>query len=127
MGYTTFVLRDGEPISFEIDAIHGPQPVSKLGDAIEKSLKSVEKSLHTIRDFAEVIITEMRAGLASAGPDSVELTFGIKLSAELGGFVVAKAGGEAHYEVKLKWNSVRSTTVEEANARSGNNPDSPAD
>jgi hypothetical protein len=37
-------------------------------------------------------------------PDSVELTFGLKASAEVGGFLVfAKAGGEATFGLKLSW------------------------
>jgi hypothetical protein len=37
-------------------------------------------------------------------PDSVELTFGLKASAEVGSFLVfSKAGGEATFGLKLTW------------------------
>jgi len=36
-------------------------------------------------------------------PDEVEITFGLKASGELGSLVIAKAGVEANYSVKLTW------------------------
>jgi hypothetical protein len=44
----------------------------------------------------------VRSGLADR-PDEVEITFGLKASGELGSLVVAKAGVEASYSVKLTW------------------------
>jgi hypothetical protein len=35
-------------------------------------------------------------------PDSVEMTFGVKLDAQAGA-VIAKTGVQGHFEVKLTW------------------------
>ena|ERR1039457_619598 len=121
MRYKTLELPDGKTISFEIETAPGPQPVSKLGETIEAARKSVGKSFEAIREFTQMILAELRAGLESAAPDTVEITFGVKLSAELGNFIVAKAGAEAHYAVTLKWNSVASMPGEYDNAGSGSN------
>jgi hypothetical protein len=37
-----------------------------------------------------------------ARPDELEITFGLKVSGEAG-WIVAKAGTEANFEIKLKW------------------------
>lgn len=36
-------------------------------------------------------------------PEQVEITFGLKASGEVNGFVIAKAGAEANFNVKLTW------------------------
>ena len=123
MRYTSISLSDGKQVAFEMDAISGPQPVSKLGETIEDARDTITKSLQGIREFTEGLLNELRVGLAEAAPDNVKVTFGVKLSAELGGFLVAKAGGEAHYSVTLSWTTRPPHTAGNQNARTGSHSD----
>lgn len=63
-----------------------------------------DEAMATIRAAAE----SMAEGLIQlpSGPTQVELTFGVKLSTELGAFV-AKASGEANFTVKLAWSKAK--------------------
>ena len=36
-------------------------------------------------------------------PRETEITFGIKVSGEIGNFVIAKSSGEVNYHIKLVW------------------------
>src|SRR5262245_44417662 len=109
MTYKTITLPEGKTISFEVDIAPGPLPVSRLSDTVEDIRKTFGTSVDAIRDFAALIASELRSGLADSRPDGVEISFGIKLSAELSTFIVAKTGGEAHFAVTVKWNSASST------------------
>ena len=60
----------------------------------EQALESVKPN---IAGFVELIDSLAKK------PDSVELSFGIKVAGEVGLFSVAKASGEGNYALKLTW------------------------
>ena len=86
----------------ETEDLPGAQPVSALGERARQLLSGAESSLASIEELAGRITSKLGAALPD-GPSEIELTFGIKASAELNAFIVAKAQGEANYCVKLKW------------------------
>jgi hypothetical protein len=71
------------------------------GEVAERARETFEQAAENARKAAVVILEKVR-GLHSR-PDEVEITFGLKASGELGSLVVAKAGIEASYSVKLTW------------------------
>ena len=54
-----------------------------------------------IKPGADAIVTKLRG--MSAMPDGIEVTFGLKMSANAGAFIAA-SGVEANFTVVLKWN-----------------------
>jgi hypothetical protein len=73
-----------------------------LGDV--RGYIDFEAALATIKDAAESMGRSL-AELPSA-PSAVEITFGVKLSTQVGA-ILAKAGGEANFTIKLGWSKPR--------------------
>lgn len=73
------------------------------GEAADKAQASFEASFEQIRQSAEAIITKLSD--LSQKPDEVEINFGLRVSAELGQLVVAKAGSDSNYGITLRWRS----------------------
>jgi hypothetical protein len=59
-----------------------------------------KKAVDTIKDAAEQMGQQLAA--LPSNPSSVEITFGVKLSTQVGA-IIAKAGGEANFTIKLGW------------------------
>lgn len=78
-----------------IDAAVGDHGLAKIDfQAVMATVKGVAKDL-----------SKAMSGL-DLGPDSYEISFGVKLSADAG-VVFARAGGEASFEVKMAWEGRR--------------------
>jgi len=98
--YVEFTLPDGSTVVIESDeGESGVVKAGRLGDAAERARETFEQAVENARKSAVVIVDKLR----ESGPDEVEVTFGLKASGELGSLVVAKAGVEASYSVKLTW------------------------
>lgn len=97
-----FPLEDGSTMLVEIEEseLEGLERVSR-GDVIERAQQTLEKSLEKIRPAAQFVLEKLRA--LHDSPDEIEVQFGIKLNAASGA-VLAAAGIEANYLVRLKWN-----------------------
>lgn len=78
----------------------GPQVVSRGDQVVAKASETFEAALSGIRPIAEGIVAQT-AGLASA-PRTVEASFGIKLSGEMG-VLLASTTAEANIQIKLTW------------------------
>ncbi len=106
MPYMTFTLEDGTEVY--IEAMDAPKssasliPSSRGEEDTEKQAHSFEASLDGVRKMAGSLVKKMREGLADQ-PSEVEVTFGLKASGEVGGFLVARAAVDANYAVTLKW------------------------
>ena len=105
-----FTLEDGETILAEVeeptsDAI---APIARIPGHIAKAKETLEGALKkVIKPFAvgsSTIVSELRN--INEPADEIEVKFGVKLSGTMG--AVLTAGGEATYEVTLKWNSKKS-------------------
>ena len=68
-----------------------------------KAFQSFNEAVVAMRKNAGVLI----ASLEDLAPEEIEVSFGVKVGAEAGTpfFGLAKASGEASYEVKLTWKS----------------------
>ncbi|CAM5554460.1 MULTISPECIES: CU044_2847 family protein [Streptomyces] len=70
------------------------------GDGPAQATRTFEGALGGVRAAAESALRVLRDGTLQ--PDSVELEFGVKLSAETGA-VIAKGAAEGHLLVRLSW------------------------
>jgi hypothetical protein len=106
-----FSLENGETIIAEVEeptsdaiepiAIEPGQIVAKAKETLEVALKRVIKPLAV---GSSTIVSELRNMNEPA--DEIEVKFGVKLTGTIG--AVLTAGGEASYEVTLKWNHNKS-------------------
>jgi hypothetical protein len=98
-------LDDGSPVVFEVEP-HGrptgPSPVSRFSDTLEKAGDSLEQSLDSVKRLATSVVQKLRQSAPEA-PNEIQVSFGLKVVAELQAFAIAKASGEANYTVTLKW------------------------
>jgi hypothetical protein len=89
----TYQLDDSTTVSFEIDPTEGFRPAGpgqiagKVREAVAPAVEAAKEVLDRVKELA---------------PDEVEVKFGIKVG---GGaqWLVAKATGEASFEVTLTW------------------------
>lgn len=62
-----------------------------FGTAIKQAIQ------HNVQTFIEAVNS------LSEPPTEVEITFGLKVTGEVGNVAIGKAGGEVNYTVKLAW------------------------
>lgn len=97
-----FPLEDGGTVLVEVAEPErgGLVPASRGREVVAKAQQTLEHALEKLQPTAEAIISKLK-GL-SERPNEIEVQFGLKLSAEAGA-VLAAAGAEANYNVKLVW------------------------
>lgn len=95
-----FFTEDGMPIHVQVDNAGGGMAPVARGDELVVAAQTLEKALDSIRPAAEIVIDKLRS--LSQPPSSIEVVFGINLSATAGA-VIATAGVQANYQVKLTW------------------------
>lgn len=77
----------------------GPVPATRDGrPRMAEAAETLEHALTSVRRASQAVLTE----LGKAGPDEIEVEFGVTLSAEAGAFI-AKVASEAHLTVTLLW------------------------
>ncbi|MDG4863944.1 CU044_2847 family protein [Streptomyces sp. T-3] len=77
----------------------GPELISRANGP-DQARRTFESSLEGVRAAAESALRVFKGGQLK--PDTVELEFGVKLTAEAGA-VIAKTAVEGHLTVKLSW------------------------
>jgi len=98
-----FQVGDGETIFVEVEDVESAdiQPVSKKpGEIAAKAKKTFGEALDTLQPMIRDI--KARIDALNQPADEVEVKFSVKLSGEVGA-VLTKVGGEATYEITLKW------------------------
>ncbi len=95
-----FLTEDGMPIHVQVDNTGGGMAPVGRGDELIVAAQTLERALDSIRPAAEVIIDKLRS--LSQPPTNIEVVFGVNLSASAGA-VIAAAGVQANYQVKLTW------------------------
>ncbi|WP_405643887.1 CU044_2847 family protein [Streptomyces sp. NBC_00019] len=99
-GLMEFKTEGGALVVVEsVDGRPGARNISRGGGPVQAA-HTFEAALDGVRAAAESALRVFRDG--SLRPDSVELEFGVKLSAEAGA-VIAKGSAEGHLVVKLSW------------------------
>ena len=76
----------------------GLVPAGGVQEVVEKAKGTLESALKAVTPALKTVTKTMR----KLSPDEMEVEFGIVLSAEHG-VIVAKAAGELHFKVSLKW------------------------
>lgn len=101
-------LENGETAVVEVEEpkIEGVEPISrKPGEKFPEAQETLESVLkEVIKPFAigsSAIVSQLKEMDTSA--DEMEIKFGIVLSSTAGAFLTV--GGQASYEVTLKWNT----------------------
>ena len=97
-----FPLSDDNSILIEVDepATPGEEPVSRNGEMIVKAQKTFEQALANIDPMVRAI--KKKFDEMEDAADEVEVKFGVKLSGEVGAIITV--GGEASYEITMRWN-----------------------
>ena len=98
-----FDLGNDETILIEAEDVDsdGIEPVSKRpGEIAVQARQSFNDALNGIAPMVRAV--KRRVNACTDPADEVEVKFSLKLSGELGA-VLTKVGGEATYEITLKW------------------------
>ena len=89
----TYELDDQTKVRFEIEPTDEWRDVSS-----EKVLGKIREAVEPAVEGAKAVLDKVR----EAGPDEIEVKFGIKVSGDMNWFI-AKAATEANFEVTLTW------------------------
>lgn len=105
------VQNDDEVIKVEFAPVAGVRSVSiSPKDAVEKSQEALEHALTTMRAMAKKTAESIREIPLTERPNTIAVSFGLKLTAE-GGAVVAKAGVEAGINVTMTWQKTETAAI----------------
>jgi len=100
---TIQVADDDDVILVEFAPVAGVRSVSLTPkDTAEKSKEAIDDALKTMRKMAKKSVKAIREIPVTERPNTISVSFGLKLSAE-GGAVIAKAGVEAAINVTMTW------------------------
>jgi hypothetical protein len=102
--YVKFQLEDGTIIYIEsTDIPKGSSGLIPSGrDHVEQATTSFDKSVESIRKMSTTLVDNLRSGFTEQ-PEEVAISFGIKASADLSNLVISRGGGEANFNVSLRW------------------------
>jgi len=103
---TKITIDDNTPILVELWSGRGVADVSRVNEQelAQKSAEAFNNAMATIYSVAKRTATTVRSLKVIDQPDSVEMTFGLKLTSEANALIV-NAGVEAQIEVKLVWDN----------------------
>ena len=94
---------DDEVILVDLQPVAGIRSVSiDPKDVIEKSKEAIDHAMKSMQGMAKKTVRAIKKIPISERPHTVEVSFGLKLTAE-GNAVVAKAGMEAAINVTMTW------------------------
>jgi hypothetical protein len=84
----------GSPVAFEIAPVGGFVPAGSADELVGR----IKDAMGPVVEAARVVLDQVRA----AGPDHVEVKFGVKVTGTMN-WLVAKAASEGNFEVTLSW------------------------
>jgi hypothetical protein len=100
---TTRIEEEDEVILVELQPAAGVRAVSAGPNTIaEKSGEAINHAMKSMRAMAKKTVKAIKEIPVSERPHKVEVSFGLKLTAE-GNALVAKAGVEAAINVTMSW------------------------
>lgn len=92
-------LEGGGAILFEAaPELGGPVKAGRVTDAIRELPQTLQDSLVPVRETARTVLEQLR----QAGPDEVEVDFGVNLSSQAGA-VIIKGDTAVHLKVRMLW------------------------
>lgn len=77
------------------------------GDIIVKAKETLEDAFGHVLPVTQSIVEKLRT--IGHKPDEIEINFGVKLTTKAGA-VIACAGGEANFDVKVSWTGKKEET-----------------
>lgn len=83
--------------------------VQKQAGLEDEVTAKFDEAMDIVRQLATVFTTSINELADQFCPHETSLTFGLKVQAE-SNWVVAKAGGEANFQISLKWNPKKERT-----------------
>ncbi len=89
----SYALDDGTRVEFETEPVDGWREVGA-----EEVIGRISEAVTPLIEAATTILERLKA----AAPESVEVSFGVKVSGTAN-WVIAKAATEGNFEVKLTW------------------------
>ncbi|WP_330286780.1 CU044_2847 family protein [Streptomyces sp. NBC_00576] len=96
-------MENGGSILFESPEFSdGPVKAGRIGEAVRELPSSLREALGPVTDMAREAMEQVR----SAGPDEVEIEFGVDLAAEAGAVITRTSAG-CHLRVTVKWSRER--------------------
>lgn len=119
-GLVEFKTFDGTPVVVETAEDESGSRLVARDDGTVQAARTFEGSLEGVRAAAESALRVFRDG--SLRPDSVEIEFGVKLTAEAGA-LIAKSAVEGHLVVKLSWSPGSSGASESSSGPSDSSPE----
>jgi 1-deoxy-D-xylulose 5-phosphate reductoisomerase len=107
-------IRIGETeLLVETTTVGGTEPTSRLRDATERAVDAFMQAQIAIVDIACATMQSIeRMSALAARPDSLEVEFALKFSAQ-GNVIVASGSGEAALKVKLRYGGPTQNQSEE--------------
>jgi hypothetical protein len=94
-----YELDDGSTVTFEADdATRGIVPAARGQEEVVRATETFEQALERIKPA----VNTLRTYLDGLSANEVQVTFGLKVSAEAG-MIIASGAVEANYAVTLKW------------------------
>lgn len=92
-------LDGGGAILFEATAEpEGPVKAGRVSEAVRELPQTLQASLAPVRETAQTVLEQLR----QAGPDEVEVEFGVNLSAKAGA-VITNGEAAVHLKVRVLW------------------------
>ncbi|MEU0970796.1 CU044_2847 family protein [Streptomyces sp. NPDC005917] len=98
-------LEGGGTVLFEAaPEVDGPVKAGRVREAIRELPQTLQDALAPVRETARTVVDQLR----QAGPDEVEVEFGVNLSAQAGA-VITKGEAAVHLKVRVLWHSGESS------------------
>lgn len=99
-GIARMPLKGGGSVLIEssVPTADGPVKVGRLNDAIHDLPTNLQTVLGPITETARAVLSQLR----KAGPDEVEVEFGVDLATEAGA-VITKTAASCHLKVTMLW------------------------
>ncbi|MFD7283738.1 CU044_2847 family protein [Streptomyces sp. NPDC059862] len=92
-------LEGGGAVLFEtVPEFEGPVKAGRVADAVRELPQTLQQALGPVRDAARATLDQLR----QAGPDEIEVEFGLDLSAQAGA-VITRGESAVHMKVRVLW------------------------
>ena len=97
-----YELDDGTRVLIEVEE-RDTGPVTRGGrggDLIKQADGTLQQALSRIGPVTAAAFAQLRD--MAEPPDEIDIEFGVKLSADVGA-IIARTGGEANFQISLRW------------------------
>ena len=120
--YIQFTSADGNSLLVEVDEgeISSQQGIQKAGlremagKSVAVAQTSFENAVQQAMRYNAQVFLQSVISLPIL-PSEAEITFGLKITGEIGNVAVGKAGGETNYTIRLTWKRETKGTPQDEN------------